>query len=107
MCVRKFLSVSTQRGLFNVSRNRILVWLGADGSANLGRRAPTGFRLSSLSTAPHLFKETALLQDNVGGICIRELQTENAISHCGTLLLFSSSPLTPVPAAVESMLCPG
>ncbi|GFO38876.1 hypothetical protein PoB_006538100 [Plakobranchus ocellatus] len=66
----------------------VFVWLGADGGANLQRRVPTGFRLSSLSTMPRFCKETALLQDSgVDYIRGPESQTDNATSHCGTLPL--------------------
>ncbi|GFO28104.1 hypothetical protein PoB_005460900 [Plakobranchus ocellatus] len=70
----------------------VSVWLSADGRANLRRRVPIGFRLISLSTAPHYCHGFAKIlplytRSPLGGIPSRGPQTENATSHNGSLLL--------------------
>ncbi|GFO33795.1 hypothetical protein PoB_006030000 [Plakobranchus ocellatus] len=65
------------------------------------------FAVNYATLMPRFFKETALQQESVRGIQTREPQNESAESHCGTLLLFSSPPLTPEPSAVESKPNPG
>ncbi|GFO20995.1 hypothetical protein PoB_004750000 [Plakobranchus ocellatus] len=122
MCVSKILSFRQQKGLFNVSLSKpnsrfvyffaelnllVSVWLGADGRANQRLTAPTGFRLSSLSTATHYchdlskrlhFCEIALVAFEPGSLRPR---TRQATVPAPPVL---ESTFAPVPVAVESRL---
>ncbi|GFO02121.1 hypothetical protein PoB_002862600 [Plakobranchus ocellatus] len=52
-------------------------------------------------------RDCTYLQDSFGCIQTKEPQTEHATSHCGTLLLSSRPPFTPIPTIVALRPSPG